>query len=155
MKFCPKCKQNVPQEKYNPSEYLRKGGWCRSCKNANRNYSIEYQKKRQKRVEDPEYDAAERQKRNEYSAKIRRRDPWKKRHYEGLRRAAKNRATPKWLSRQQKEEIKRFYKNCPEGYEVDHIHPLLGETFTGLHVPWNLQYLPVSENRRKGNRIVS
>jgi hypothetical protein len=49
------------------------------------------------------------------------------------------------------EGIKEFYKNRPEGMEVDHIVPLQGKQVSGLHVVWNLQYLPKEENRRKHN----
>ena len=46
------------------------------------------------------------------------------------------------------EIIKDFYKNCPEGYEVDHITPI---SKGGLHHQDNLQYLTISENRSKGD----
>lgn len=46
--------------------------------------------------------------------------------------------------------MKEFYKNCPEGYEVDHIIPL---SKGGLHHQNNLQYLIMKDNRSKGNRI--
>lgn len=46
--------------------------------------------------------------------------------------------------------IKEIYLNCPEGYEVDHIVPL---SKGGLHHQDNLQYLTISENRSKGNRL--
>jgi hypothetical protein len=44
------------------------------------------------------------------------------------------------------ELIKKIYKACPEGYEVDHIIALAEG---GLHHENNLQYLPAMENRRK------
>ena len=51
-----------------------------------------------------------------------------------------------------KEETRLIYKNKPSGHDVDHIVPLKGNGVCGLHVPWNLQYLPTIENRKKGNR---
>ena len=48
-------------------------------------------------------------------------------------------------------ELQNFYLNCPNGYEVDHIVPI---SKGGLHCLSNLQYLTVSENRRKSNKLV-
>lgn len=56
--------------------------------------------------------------------------------------------TPSWANL---DTIRQIYANCPEGYEVDHIIPLNGVNVSGLHVPENLQYLTVSDNRSKGN----
>lgn len=64
------------------------------------------------------------------------------------RRADKMLRTPKWS---ETSAIRQFYLECPEGYHVDHIVPLLGKSVCGLHVLSNLQYLPALGNLKKGN----
>lgn len=66
-------------------------------------------------------------------------------------------ATPAWADFQ---HIKAIYKESKRieqatgiAQHVDHIVPILGEDVCGLHVPWNLQILPASENMRKSNRF--
>ncbi len=54
------------------------------------------------------------------------------------------------LSWEEKRNIGRFYKNCPKGYEVDHIIPV---SKGGKHRLSNLQYLTKEENRAKSNKI--
>jgi 5-methylcytosine-specific restriction endonuclease McrA len=49
-----------------------------------------------------------------------------------------------------REAIREFYRNCPIGYEVDHIVPI---SKGGLHTLNNLQYLTISENRSKSNKL--
>lgn len=67
------------------------------------------------------------------------------------RRARKLKAQPIWVD---ETEMKKIYFNCPPGFEVDHIMPLASPILCGLHVPWNLQYLPKRENRLKGNKVI-
>jgi hypothetical protein len=73
------------------------------------------------------------------------------------RRAAKRNAVPPWLSKEHNKQIESFYwlaklqgELCDMPYEVDHIEPLQGKDVCGLHVPWNLQIIPMRENRSKG-----
>lgn len=70
-------------------------------------------------------------------------------------------ATPKWLSRKQKSEIRQLYQiaitmtqTTGEQYVVDHIVPLRGESVCGLHVPWNLRVITQDENLKKSNKLV-
>lgn len=46
--------------------------------------------------------------------------------------------------------IKEFYKNCPAGYEVDHIIPI---SKGGPHSISNLQYLLAADNRKKSAKL--
>ena len=76
------------------------------------------------------------------------------------RRAAQLERTPTWLTEDHRADILAMYSLssklgdiCGIEYEVDHIIPLRGESVSGLHVPWNLQILTKTSNRKKGNRF--
>ena len=97
----------------------------------------------------------------EFAKKYRLKNPAKHCFHQANRRSLKSNATPSWLTPIQLAQIQEFYdvalaKSVQTGirYEVDHIHPLNGNGFTGLHVPWNLQVLPAAENRAKGNKFM-
>jgi hypothetical protein len=60
--------------------------------------------------------------------------------------------TPTWLTPEHIHEMDSIYEKCPPFCEVDHIVPLQGINVSGLHVPWNLQYLTISDNRSKSNK---
>ena len=77
------------------------------------------------------------------------------------RRRKHRQATPKWLTRKQKSEIRQLYqiaitmtKTTGEQYVVDHIVPLRSEFVCGLHVPWNLRVITQEENLKKSNQLV-
>jgi ribosomal protein L3 len=53
------------------------------------------------------------------------------------------------------EEAARLTRETGVVHHVDHIHPLNGRGFCGLHVEWNLQVLPQHDNLTKSNRLVA
>ena len=75
-----------------------------------------------------------------------------------LRRRRRVQAAPPWLTREQWREMAEMYEMARAmtektgiPYEVDHIDPLAGKKSCGLHVPWNLQIMTATENRKKSN----
>jgi 5-methylcytosine-specific restriction endonuclease McrA len=78
-----------------------------------------------------------------------------------LRRRRFRQATPKWLSAEQKLEIRLQYRLAIElsratkqRHAVDHIIPIQGENVCGLHVPWNLRVITQEENLKKSNKLL-
>ena len=70
-------------------------------------------------------------------------------------------ATPKWLTKDQKLQIRSFYEEAERlksetgvDYEVDHIVPLRGGIVSGLHVPWNLRVITAAENQAKNRKLL-
>ena len=92
---------------------------------------------------------------------------WKERNKTWVRADTKARrrkhrdATPPWLTRKQKSEIRQLYQiaitmtqTTGEQYVVDHIVPLRSDTVCGLHVAWNLRVITQEENLKKSNKHV-
>ena len=98
-----------------------------------------------------DYRKANTDKIKKYDKEYAKKNSHKFRRYSSERRALKLKAT---IYPQLREEIDLIYKNCPEGYEVDHIIPLKNNIVCGLHVPWNLQYLTRAKNRNKKNKLL-
>jgi len=74
-------------------------------------------------------------------------------------RLISEKATPKWLTSFDWQEIRAKYKAAShytnltgQPYHVDHIIPLRGEGVCGLNVPWNLEVVTAKYNLQKGNR---
>ena len=77
------------------------------------------------------------------------------------RRRRFRQATPKWLTAEQKLEIRLKYRLAIElsrrlgvPHAVDHIVPLQGEEVCGLHVPWNMEVITQEQNLKKSNKLV-
>lgn len=96
------------------------------------------------------------------------RNAWKDRNPLEVKASTKHRrdkhkqATPKWLTAEQKAQIRKMYIDAMTvsrvtgvPYVVDHIIPLRGQEVCGLHVPWNLQIMSREENLKKSNKLLA
>ena len=126
---------------------------CREYGRDNRDRLVEHA--RQRRETDPEFAAYLDAYRKEYYKK----NKPKFIAQNALREERIRRATPPWLTKEQRLEMELVYRDAAEltlltgvRHEVDHIYPIKGRKSCGLHVPWNLQVLSWSENSRKRNR---
>jgi hypothetical protein len=83
-------------------------------------------------------------------------NPGRRNEIIAARRAHIKRATPLWLTADDKREIIEIYRKArsygPGVMHVDHEIPLRGKLVCGLHVPSNLRIIPRLVNIRKGNR---
>lgn len=166
MKTCSQCKIPKPLDNFTKDKRSKDGKdlRCKVCKAENyaKIDKVERATWRREYYEShyehelalcAEYRSKHREARNAYISEY-----YKKHPEQGAAKTAKYRAnklsaTPIWITDAQLEEMVRIYKDCPKGHHVDHIIPLQGKEAKGLHVPWNLQYLPAKENQRKSNRI--
>lgn len=71
------------------------------------------------------------------------------------RRQGRMRQGSEHMSLAEQVEVEAMYAFCKvfPGFEVDHIVPLNGENICGPHTPSNLQVLPMTTNRSKGNKV--
>lgn len=90
------------------------------------------------------------------------RNPGKSRLWSANNRARRSKSIPRWLTLEHRELIAIYYIDAINislktgiPHEVDHIVPLCGKEVSGLHVPWNLQIILMTDNLAKSNKLVA
>ena len=179
MKTCTKCKENKPVTEFNKLSKAADGlqYHCKACKlvhqqaNPRRKAAVAKYRDANKEACNARSVASQQKKRGYYNAKMREwtaanrerhlntRRTWAKLNVavesERKQRFAKRIQGAPCLTVAERAEIDGVYRFCQlfAGFEVDHIIPLQGKTVSGLHVPENLQALPIAVNRSKGNKF--
>ena len=161
MKTCTKCNLEKAFDAFHKDKTHKDGyrSFCKACVSL---YTRKHYVKNRERIVANVYAWIEAN-RDKHNAKCCR---WAKQNRDSVnartarRYASKTKATPKWLTPDDRWMIQEAYglaqlrtKMLGVKYEVDHIIPLRGKSAMGLHVPWNLQVIPVSANRRKSNGV--
>ena len=181
-KLCTKCKQEKPFLLFSKNSKTKDGyqHHCKQCKldyqrsNPNRKAVSTKYREANKEVCNARSVASQAKNRDYYNTKMkewsdanrerllaRRRNWYEKNRAIDIarkrKRAGRIQHDLSLLTRAEQAEIQGLYDFCrifPE-FEVDHVVPLTHNLVCGMHVPWNLQVLPVSVNRSKGNKFVA
>lgn len=164
MKICSGCKELKEPTEFNRCKST-KDGLQYSCKICVRKSALKFSKKWKLenldkfKLSKKNWQSNNPEKSARYNSKWKKENSGKWNAIAARYRAAKLNATPQWLTEDQFKEIEEFYIIAEElswlsesPLEVDHIVPLQGKDLSGLHVPWNLQVIPKSQNCSKGNR---
>lgn len=149
MKTCSRCKTTKELTAFNKKQDAKDGmhSYCKLCQSA---YNHQYHKENKKTIA---------RRKHQY-------------HYANLKTRIKNGA--KWTADRRARKLKATFGNeelndlvFKEAYalsklrkeatgvpfEVDHIVPLKGKNVCGFHSWNNIQVIPKSQNRSKGNRM--
>jgi hypothetical protein len=175
MKICAGCKQNRSLNDFTKAK-LGKDGLRSKCKDCRAIEAVKYNNTRKNEISDRGKRYREREKERIsaqraihteankeklaiYEKAWRLANPGKVNAKTARRRAAKLKASPKWLTKEHWKEIEAFYieaaqltKETGIPHEVDHREPLQGRDICGLHVPWNLKVMTRPENRKKSRK---
>lgn len=161
-KACSKCKAIKPFSEFHKNKGKPHGltFWCKDCVKVNSANNYKRRPAEDRLKVKRAWQDMNRLHVNSYNNDWRKNNPDKHAARQAERRASKLKATPSWLSDEQKAHIKRLYslsKTMSEitglSYHVDHIIPLSHKDVCGLHVPWNLQVLRGDLNLKKSNTL--
>lgn len=159
MKTCSKCNETKLFADFHKDKTHADGyrSFCKLCVSTyQRNYNLVNKEKNNARV--VAWIEVNRDRHNAKCNRWAKANPDKVNARTARRYAAKTQATPKWLSADENWMIVEAYdlaklraRVLGGKWEVDHIVPLRGRGVMGLHVPWNLRVVPMTQNRRKSN----
>jgi hypothetical protein len=150
--YCKDCSKQLSRGRYNnkykhdESFVLKKANYCKK----HWKEAVSSDKKEIKKEETRLWRLQNKEHVSNYNKKYKEKNKGLCRELASRRRFQKINAYPEWVSRKELQEI---YKNSPDKNHVDHIIPLIHPEICGLHVPWNLQYLPYRENCSKSNKF--
>jgi hypothetical protein len=144
---CIQCRRDAERERY-PEKYKTKIKPKKSLPENKKKAAEKIASIRKSWTEDQK--ASYRHEAKIRSRKWRKNNPGHRNALSSKYEADKRKRTPHWADLS---KIIDIYKNCPPGHHVDHIIPMRGKNVSGLHVHYNLQYLPAIENMRKNNRF--
>lgn len=167
MKKCTQCGASKPLSEYGKASTCVDGtrSYCKACHKLRkdawrakhkghhnekcRRWTAENPGKKRQATKKYSSKPETKKKQAEYKREYRKRNPEQSRAWVSSRRKKFRQATPAWVD---KKAIRAIYAEAAaRGLTVDHIVPLRHNFVSGLHVPWNLQLLPASENYSKSN----
>ena len=138
-KTCSKCGEDRPLESFHKNK-MGKLGRRSTCKVCCSDYQKEWF---------ASLDEEGREKKKENGRRSRRNNLGADAEKSARRRLLIKEQTPDWNDAL---VMRMIYEDCPEKHQVDHIVPINGETVSGLHVHYNLQYLTDKQNQEKSNK---
>lgn len=163
MKYCPCCDttKETPLFSKNSSRSDGLQSHCKACRSERR--KSDYLRNRERELQLSQVWVKDNPNRVKAKAKKHRETLHGRAYYNSRnanRRALRQKAEPKWLTKDQKQDCKAMYTLasklevlCGIKYHVDHIVPLNSDVVCGLHVPWNLQVLAAPLNLSKSNKF--
>lgn len=153
---CVECLK-IEWEKSNQSrsEYFKAYNESEAGKKAKRNYY-----EANKALVIARAAARPKEERSRHREKYKKQNPELYKAFTSVRKRRHKKATPPWITAEQKLAMRRLYLQAMEltritgeKYVVDHIIPLINPEVCGMHVPWNLRVITQEENLKKSNKL--